>query len=513
MDQIESFYRNEKTILYTELTKKIEVTEQILQSIIGITENSINKKLAPHNNLATEITSQDSSLGILKIKVTDALIALDTLISETKVMIAVYNQLTKKIDHAKLTLQSTEGTTSDFITKKLAPHTQLITEISLQNDSFADLQSNALHALITLDILIAETKEKQTLYHALTLKITEARSALQFERGDNHDSSFNALQSQTKLAAIIGTEEEALSPLTIKVSNAIATLDARINQIKNLLLTETTREQETIRVQIQDLSLSTHKLNHRDNPLHQDLRQEIGIIDTDHHNNQIHHAKLNTTLGTGLQIWHKEYLNQYEAIKTKIHRADELLIDALEIERRLKTEAYKVSQTILSQLEKEFIRIVLRHRNKSDKTIPEEKLNLTLISEERPETIEALKRIDPRLIKLKTLYSEFKSINSEYLSRNFTRKSDNNYTKIDRDYLEALKNQAIKSFRENVEQMSDGVRSVFIQWLRHHVFKPLQNLGRKNQSLFFYTAGACKTEKELVKLGNESYARLTHLVG
>lgn len=85
----------------------------------------------------------------------------------------------------------------------------------------------------------------------------------------------------------------------------------------------------------------------------------------------------------------------------------------------------------------------------------------------------------------------------------------------DWEYLEKLKQNVSEHLRnDRMENLSDGIRNPFIQWIRIHICKPLQalrpTLDPNDPNLFFrpVTIGACKTEKDLIDMGNRVYSQL-----
>ena len=127
-----------------------------------------------------------------------------------------------------------------------------------------------------------------------------------------------------------------------------------------------------------------------------------------------------------------------------------------------------------------------------------------------------LNQIDQRLFKLQKMYFEFKTINCQHINLDTT--------KLDKQaYLTDLINLVKRRLcNEAMENLSDGVRHQFIQWIRINILKPLQtiqyyiqhrlesylNMNHTPRSITFF---AGKTEKTLYDLGQKICNQLTIL--
>ncbi|WP_028387751.1 hypothetical protein [Legionella fairfieldensis] len=201
---------------------------------------------------------------------------------------------------------------------------------------------------------------------------------------------------------------------------------------------------------------------------------------------------------------------------------DEILIQREElcekagiIEIRLRSPHYLTSLRIIKKLENEYIRIINAHIDEAIEKFPAKKDRLngiktnpaSFLAAHTPPDMELLNTIDPRLNKLLSISYQFKQTNTEYINTNLHAMNNERYL----NHL--IKHVETHIHNNHMEDLSEGIRSPFIQWIRKSVLKPLQNLKhqiieKKSPHRFFTTLGACKTEKELVETGNQVYKSL-----
>ena len=92
-----------------------------------------------------------------------------------------------------------------------------------------------------------------------------------------------------------------------------------------------------------------------------------------------------------------------------------------------------------------------------------------------------LVKIDKRLPKLLNIYNDFSSLNNHYINP-----KDNALT--DDEYQKKISKIVNTHLKQRAMDLSQGVSSRFVQWLREHLFKR-------------FTFGASKTEKQAIRWG------------
>ncbi|MDP1602580.1 MAG: hypothetical protein Q8M03_04880 [Legionella sp.] len=237
---------------------------------------------------------------------------------------------------------------------------------------------------------------------------------------------------------------------------------------------------------------------------------------------------LPNTKGLALGAWSETFDNNLAEVNSEIAKRNTTLVKAREVERRLQTKEYLTSVTVITTLRNEIERILSRYIDDALKNSPDEQENLTYVKNSLLTDIDTgnfnfqnvtealLNKVDPRLCKLLSMYMQFQTINSRYINEDTTLLNDQNY------YYKLLDNVNIHLHNKNMEKISDGIHSSFFQWIRIHIFKPLQTakLNVKNHVNRFFdttyepnpcvipTLFASKTERELVALGNDAVENL-----
>ncbi|KTD65646.1 hypothetical protein [Legionella spiritensis] len=249
------------------------------------------------------------------------------------------------------------------------------------------------------------------------------------------------------------------------------------------------------------------------------LASEAAVLQLDSHFETLGHVT-----GKGLARWSTTFNQRLQNARDQIGKRNQAVENALEIERRLNMETYRTSLEIIGLLGEEFVRIIndhidaaiansiLAHETQKLRTIKEDPR--TLLSHHNLTELDnnLLQNIDPRLMKLLSIYTQFSAINSEYINENL-------FLLDDKRYQESLMSSVTVHLRnDHMEEISQGVRPDFIQWLRVKILKPLQKLHYTLANYvkpdagyspnFFKTWGACSTEAALVLSGEQFYTSL-----
>ena len=435
----------------------------------------------------------------------------------------LHSALTAKITEATMALDSL-GWNPKQTSQTLKDHIDLSIEIVQKNLSLTRSQDKINKAVISLDTIIAEVNVKRELHQALQDKMNDA--IVMFELlGWTKDKINHQLKQHVNLSSMIRSKNSPLALIKTHVKDALVALDTRINDAETTFRNTIATQQESIQKICFSLSNSARELAHygnQDISCYKNLRNDTHTMDITHHDYQNHILEFTTSSDVLLKPWYDDYCIKYRDIQNSVNACNNALVDAQkvekEIKRRLNTPAYKISQTILLDLQKEFNRILVKHINHASEISANQK---NILLEHKDDLIftrayseavnTALQQIDPRLSKLKTIYAQFEKINHDYTYKHHP-SAALDHKRLDNDYINTLQERANESLRSpNMEHMSDGVRSEFIQWIRNHIVKPLQHLGKKHPFVFFPTKWACRTEKALVEKGNDAYQQLTQL--
>lgn len=365
-------------------------------------------------------------------------------------------------------------------------------------------------------------EKKKGLRQRLNDELVDAEAALRFIQStpeltfnEQETSEFkSAVELATKLMSTVAESKENLFKLRRETDVAINQLKSQTEQVKEKLKAHITPCFNKANALYENYP---YPLLDEDNPLqfslkkaHENLKKTLGTLDRAF-------AGLDTLQGSEF----KEWANRWKLGETRFISAFEhyqqKILDAMEIERRLKTKTYKTSCEILAKLETEFERLTQKYIDQAiHKTSNENELAQLQQLKSLPKLplVECKKtlmdRVDPRLHTLASMHAEFRGINQDYINENVRLSQDETY-------FSELKASADKHFRNNnMEKLSDGIRHKWVQFLRINVFKPLQalsfNLGNylksRSQELFFVTFGACRTERELAEFGHDLSSRL-----
>ncbi|KTD18407.1 hypothetical protein [Legionella jordanis] len=227
--------------------------------------------------------------------------------------------------------------------------------------------------------------------------------------------------------------------------------------------------------------------------------------------------ELDSVSGGDLAEWLNCFEKTFRSAERWLISCRDTLQQGQVIETRLCSEAYKTSLVILGTLKAEFTRIlgkfIKNHPNHDSLHLLN--LNFSSLNDFSRVPAEVLKFIDPRLSILLSMHQVFNQVNQGYISREIRR-----YT--DQLYLDHLRQNVEEHLHnDHMEDISNGKRHKFVQWIRVHVLKSLQALtyqvgsyfkhSDKTRHHFFVTPLACKTERELVTKGNEVYNALANI--
>lgn len=364
--------------------------------------------------------------------------------------------------------------------------------------------------------------KKKDLEHQLIAELADAEAALSFIQssselsftGDSKKEFETAVELAKQLIKTVPESKEHLFKLRRQVSTAVDDLRLKTEAVKGQLKRHITpcfnnakRFYEEHPCPLLD---EDNPLKFRLNQAWKDTMNALRTLDKSF-------ADLDKLQGRDFKGWSNQWAIGEKQFVTAFERYLKVTADAMEIERRLKTETYKTSCTILTKLEMEFERLTQKYIDQaihktSDKNEIEQLQQLKTLS--KTTFVECKKdvldRVDPRLHTLAAMHTEFSEINTTYIHENV-------HLSDDKTFFTHLKASADKHFRNNnMEKLSDGIRNKWVQYLRINVFKPLQalsfNVGNylksRSQDLFFVTFGACRTEKELAELGHDLSSRL-----
>ncbi|MFC7781105.1 hypothetical protein [Legionella taurinensis] len=393
-------------------------------------------------------------------------------------------------------------------------------QIANRSKILIDLQKQATPLIQLLKQQFEE--KKKGLSQRLSDELANAEAALLFIKStpeltfsEQEKSEFeSAVDLAKKQVGTVAESKEHLFKLRRET-------DVAINHLKG----QTKRVKEKLTAHVTPYFINANKLYEghpyplldEDNPVkftlksaHEHLKKTLATLDKTF-------AGLETLQGREFTEWvnrwgagERRFVSAFEHYQQKTQ-------DAMEIERRLKTQTYKTSCEILTKLETEFERLTEKYIDQAiHKTSDENELaqlqqlkclpKLPLVECKKP----LMDRVDPRLHTLASMHAEFRGINQDYIHENV-------HLSRDETYFAQLKASADKHFRNNnMEKLSDGIRHKWVQFLRINVFKPLQalsfNLGNylksQSQELFFVTFGACRTERELAEFGHDLSSRL-----
>ncbi|OGV42762.1 MAG: hypothetical protein A3F46_00775 [Legionellales bacterium RIFCSPHIGHO2_12_FULL_42_9] len=393
-----------------------------------------------------------------------------------------------------------------------------------------NIQEHSIQTLL-LDLRDFYQKEKTAFKTELDQEIKDTEAALLFDAHQQKPTAaiIDTLRPHNEFVVTLEARQDSLAQIDEDVKQHITALkahtkrvkDAVLNKIPNLEVLENTIEfysNGSITASLDEIIEDLNTIN----PFCNDL-VKVGSTSKTCLNNFISHInQLNSTPGIGLATWKKNYNTKKKAIDYQINLRNTLIESASAIENRLQTDYYKKSLDLLNKLQGEYVRIfdkyidshrtkkltpqqitTLKHSRDSLLINPNSKKSFLSIDLKEIEPI--LDSIDPRLRKLMSIYSDFQETNKQYISKHPNEPSAPSPLS-DKSYCNLLIAKINKHLlNPNMEAMSDGINSRFFQWIRTHILKPLEHLARKlvhTKSAHFFTAGACKTEKNLVTWGD-----------
>lgn len=527
LNELDTFYEHERSLLHKKLDAKLIEAKSTLLAL-GWNHDQITLKLKPRIERALELNSEEIDLKQAENTVAKEITCLDQVISETQKKIDLRLGLETKLFEAEQALKLLQLNHKQNH-KALEPPIQLSQELCLRDISLTQYEEKITEVILNLNHIILESKERNNLHNTLETLITETNCILKLI-GFRSEQIQEILKPHRDLFSQINSIQSAFTTVQDKVATALSTLTSRITKSEDALHQQIVIQREKVETSYHDFKQSIRNLKHYRQlniPFFNVLSDTIHDMNQQYLDYKLHNTKQpKLTPSTELKPWYETYLDKLKSLQTQIHYGDKLLIQAKnverEIDRRMESPPYRISLNILTELKQEFDRIFDKHIKSSRQLTRDQKNELidikpNLLSQSYVRTSNittALQRIDPRLNKLIEIWDQFEKINTQYLQNNHHPSLDSgNNQWVDQEYIKTLQNQANQSLRScDMERISDGVRSKFIQWLRYHIVKPLQHLGRNNSHLFFPTKLACKTEKELIYLGNTAYERLSPLL-
>ncbi|ASQ46626.1 hypothetical protein [Legionella clemsonensis] len=398
-------------------------------------------------------------------------------------------------------------------------------------DTLNDLQKRFEHLKkVTLESIhflnIEYESQKTTIENELHEALIDTKAALNFQY--QHDA-LSAEVIKSKIQEKLATTYDFL--LTLPKSNTpLQSLLFRKETLLSKLRGYVTESKEALKIQLTPslnqihLGFSSYQspLLTSFNPFNAELQQdENKASEALQTMNSIYH-ELDITSGRNLQNWFNRLENQGNIVHELVIKRNKTCTNALQIEHRLKTQAYRTSVVILKALQEEFWRIMRAYFPNAIALHPnDEKLQaiddiIDATSDINLEwSKETLDKIDPRLFVLSSIYRDFHRINNRYINTNLFLHSDQTYLQ------ELIDKVEVHLHNDHMEALSNAKRPLLVQWIRIYILRSLQAIGhqlltywKQDESLryrFFVTLGACQTEHKLVETGNEVYHSLKAL--
>ena len=367
----------------------------------------------------------------------------------------------------------------------------------------------------------------------LNKAINEAEAALLFENNLKIPSPdiLDKLHLPQEFVTQLSVRKDSLALIQEEVTQQLDTLNAHLVRIRDKVLEEIKPKQDALTNAIKRGHSRKQILDNADikNPFRMNLVDATEKSQTLFNQYQSHIQNLDSTAGTKLAKWYRDHLEYRSQVDTQLQLRDTLSESVAEIESRLTSDCYKKAEELLLEIQKEYVRIFIKYipSNKTKKLSEQEISELEkncmslLISPNSThdfKTIDLksikiiLDSVDPRLNKLIAIYSDFKETHERYISKNPTNRTLP-YSLTDKAYCAALISKInTHLLSPRMETISDGINNQFFQWIRRKLLKPLEtffhNLFHK-KPIRFFTAGACITEKNLIKIGNDYYPQFT----
>jgi hypothetical protein len=215
-----------------------------------------------------------------------------------------------------------------------------------------------------------------------------------------------------------------------------------------------------------------------------------------------------------------------------IYKRDTLQRNADIAEIRINSDLMQTSFMIVQEIRQEFDRIIdkylertlsrwesheARENHELLQNLPHELFNAPVTED----TIKAMNLIDPRLKRLIYIKSEFERINDDYINLRSKLPIDNQK----KEYTNKLSDTIINCIHnDTMEDLSEGKKSKWLQWMRVNVLKPLSqfkhflyHLIKRTPEPIYKTLQpvtffATKTERELIETGIKSLQSLRGIV-
>jgi hypothetical protein len=417
---------------------------------------------------------------------------------------------------------------------------QLINEPLIRLESITHIQQTRLNALEAIKIdfnrhqlcsnrfLKALKKRYESEKNALIIKLVTAIA--------DNEKAFLLIESTDAVEKLLAPFRTYCDELTSKTEN-LSIVKSEVDSKLQELETHLTKVVEALRTAVykplQEITKTYRRFTNPTldsiNPFINDLKsnEEMATAAVDRAHSL--YEKLSTTAPADLPEWLNQIEQALQEAEAKVKNRDAILANALEIERRLETKEYIASMAALTTIRREYERILAAKIENALQTSldDDEKENLKELEHalnkvdagnfdfnEIDQTL--LNKVDPRLYKLFAMYMQFQETNNKYINEDTTRLNDKGY------YESLLDNVTTHLRNDHMENISDGKRHQFFQWIRVYIFKPLQTVkhdvdNRVKRLLnaefqpshrFFPTIGACKTERELINMGNEVFEQL-----
>ncbi len=382
------------------------------------------------------------------------------------------------------------------------------------------------------DDLIARVDEedafkKAQIVNVLKEKINAIKATI--EKLKSQNIIIDAIENNT---LITNTADQAIAEILAKnshidqVQNAV---DRKMTELNQIIMT--IKDQIILKYQENDLLEKINALNslltkfqNQQSPSYLNCQKKIIDLQNQHDGYLTQITTLQRTTADDFCQRFKTInpMEIYQNIDAQITHCDTELKEGLKLEkesidaetkRRTTSNAYKTSHTIMTGINQEFTRIVRKYFRNLKK---EQREEVNKLLQEDPNLISKtgneILNIDPRLRKLKAIYDGFNAINNNYSTTTVKpHMTQDDQNTADKTYGARLIQCVNTHLRNNrMESLSEGRRHKFIQFIRINILKPLQDMfTRKNPHVFFATAGATITEKELVQLGNKAYEKLS----
>ena len=228
-----------------------------------------------------------------------------------------------------------------------------------------DIQEDDVKTLLR-DLSCFYQQEKTAYKTKLDIEIKDTEAALLFEANQQNPTAAmtETLRPHNEFVVTLESQQDSLARIDEDVKRHLTALKAHTTRVKEALLKkipnldalETTTKSYTTGKITASLNEIITDLNKK-NPFYNDLVNVAKTSITCLNDFKSHIHQLNATKGVGLAIWELNYTRKNRAIYDQINLRNRLIESATEIEKRLKTDCYKKSFDLLSQLQGEYVRI------------------------------------------------------------------------------------------------------------------------------------------------------------